>query len=335
MKRTRIFRKVGVMLALLIIILSTPRMPTYGSSPSPWAAESVDRAISLGIVPKSLRADYTKPATRQEFCAMAAAFLEHIQRKEIAERREFSDSDDVNVQKMGGLGIVTGTADELFLPDHEINREQVAVFLVKIIMETDIPLKAAPYAYTDNEDISSWALDAVSQVSGAGLMNGTEDDVFLPKEEYTIEQVIVSLMRIRELAEAARKEENAEQSEYTEKVLKLMNAEREKMGLKPLKGTNSLYAAAAIRAREQEELFSHQRPGDKPWYSIADEFVLPHTKIGENLGKNYKTPERLIAGLMNSADHRKNILDPDYKKTGVAVYLDQYGMIYCAILYTD
>lgn len=58
---------------------------------------------------------YTQPITRAEFCALAAAAYEKM-KGEVAERVEFTDTDDINVEKMAALGIVSGVGDGRFLP---------------------------------------------------------------------------------------------------------------------------------------------------------------------------------------------------------------------------
>lgn len=54
--------------------------------------------------------------------------------------------------------------------------------------------------YADNlpftDTISDWALDGVRAVYGVGAMTGTTSTTFSPKSNYTIEQSIVTLMRI-------------------------------------------------------------------------------------------------------------------------------------------
>ena len=54
--------------------------------------------------------------------------------------------------------------------------------------------------YADNlpfvDSISDWAYDGVRAVYGVGAMTGTTGTTFSPKSNYTIEQSIVTIMRI-------------------------------------------------------------------------------------------------------------------------------------------
>jgi hypothetical protein len=49
---------------------------------------------------------------------------------------------------------------------------------------------------TDFEDVSSWAFWNVVQVYQAGIMSGVGDNQFAPKQPYTIEQSIVTIIRL-------------------------------------------------------------------------------------------------------------------------------------------
>ena len=52
------------------------------------------------------------------------------------------------------------------------------------------------------DTISDWALDGVRAVYREGVMNGTSGTTFSPKSNYTIEQSVVTIMRIDEWANA-------------------------------------------------------------------------------------------------------------------------------------
>ena len=52
------------------------------------------------------------------------------------------------------------------------------------------------------------------------------------------------------------------ESSYAEQMLRLVNEEREKVGVSPLELDSTLTAAAQIRAKEIIEVFDHTRPND-------------------------------------------------------------------------
>ena len=164
--------------------------------PSTWAIESINRAITLGLVPDLFQSKYTQPATRAEFCALAVELFEKVKGEDIAERRMFLDTTDISVQKMGGLNVVDGVGNDNFSPKGIITREQSAVILANLIKAIGKPLKETPPTFNDNEDISSWAVMSVGQVQKAEIMEGVGDNTFDPKAIYTREQSIITLLRL-------------------------------------------------------------------------------------------------------------------------------------------
>ena len=90
-------------------------------TPSAWAVDQVNTAISAGLVPQHLQSAYTQATTRAEFCALAVALYEAVAGSEITERVQFNDTNDVNVQKMGALEVVNGVGNGNFAPNDTLN----------------------------------------------------------------------------------------------------------------------------------------------------------------------------------------------------------------------
>ena len=55
------------------------------------------------------------------------------------------------------------------------------------------------YRYADEEDIGSWAEEAVYQMNTAKVMMGVGEDKFAPKSTYTNEQSIATILRLYDL----------------------------------------------------------------------------------------------------------------------------------------
>jgi len=169
----------------------------YASSdpPSDWARDEVARAISLDLVPQALQSLYKQDITRAEFCALAVALHEKATGKTITGRAKFSDTRDVNVEKMASLGVVNGVGGNRFDPDQNLTREQAATMLARLAGSMDKPLPKVRATFEDIASISDWALEAVGQVQQAGIMNGTGLNKFSPKSLYTREQSIATMLR--------------------------------------------------------------------------------------------------------------------------------------------
>ena len=167
-------------------------------TPSPWAAESIKKASALKIAPDYLINQYSRYVTRAEFCAFAAKLFEAFSGGEITESKKFGDTTDVNVEKMAGLGIITGMTDTVFKPNEYLTREQGAVIMARLAAAAGAPFPEKGAAFYDNHHISSWAAKSVGQVNGAGIINGIGDNLFAPKYLYTREQCIVIMVRLFE-----------------------------------------------------------------------------------------------------------------------------------------
>lgn len=55
---------------------------------------------------------------------------------------------------------------------------------------------AEPLSYADTAQIASWAKEDVQLMTHLGIMNGVGEDRFDPQGSYTIEQCLVTLLRL-------------------------------------------------------------------------------------------------------------------------------------------
>jgi len=173
--------------------------PPPAANPSSWAVSNVNAAIAEGLVPVALQSRYNQAITRAEFSALAVALYETVTGREITGRMTFNDTNDINIQKMGYLGVVGGVGNRNFAPNSHITREQAAVMLSRLADAVGQPLAPASPAFADNNRISSWAQGGVGQMQASGIMGGVGNNNFSPGETYTREQSIVSIFRLFEL----------------------------------------------------------------------------------------------------------------------------------------
>lgn len=153
-------------------------------------------------MPDALQSGYTAPITRAEFCALAVELCETVTGEEITQRASFTDTDDLNVQKMAGLGVVLGTGDGTFNPGGQLTREQAATMLSRLSSVMGHPLPAGTADFTDGASIAAWAVEAVGQMQSSGIMGGTGGGAFTPQGTYTREQSILTILRLYELTQS-------------------------------------------------------------------------------------------------------------------------------------
>ena len=166
--------------------------------PSSWAQSRVEQAVTAGIVPASLQGKYARAITREEFCALGVALYETVTGAPIPGRQKFQDTQNVNVEKLASLGVVSGVGDGKFAPGQKLKREQAAAMLSKLAQAMGKPLPAHETTFGDRSKLSAWAVAAVGQVQGAGIMSGTGGNLFSPAASYTREQSIVTMERLLE-----------------------------------------------------------------------------------------------------------------------------------------
>ncbi len=125
---------------------------------------------------------------------------------------------------------------------------------------------------------------------------------------------VVSYGKLASFNEMSEKDAPAEAAE----ILKLVNKERTKNGLQPLKLDADIMEAAAIRAKEITTKYGHTRPDGSDFYTVFDEVGLEHKKPGENVGySSNDTAAHLMELWMDSPKHKANILNESFTRMGV------------------
>jgi uncharacterized protein YkwD len=115
-------------------------------------------------------------------------------------------------------------------------------------------------------------------------------------------------------------------SDYERAVVLLVNQERVKAGLAPLKMDVRLMEAAQLHAEDmhQRDTLTHTgSDGSRPYERMIEAGYLPYWALGENAAAGYPTPERVVSAWMHSSGHRANILNPSYTHTGVGFVDDE------------
>ncbi len=116
--------------------------------------------------------------------------------------------------------------------------------------------------------------------------------------------------------------QEATPSEYEMEVLRLVNIEREKVGVKPLEFGYFIYDCAKLRAQECDSNFSHTRPDGTSCFTVFDELGVEelYSALGENIAWGHRTPEHVMNAWMNSPGHRANILDDRFDYIAIGTY---------------
>ncbi len=106
---------------------------------------------------------------------------------------------------------------------------------------------------------------------------------------------------------------------YEQEVVRLVNVERSKQGLKSLESDWQLSRVARYKSQDMKDkgYFSHTSPTYGSPFDMMRSFGISYRIAGENIAKGQKTPSEVVNAWMNSSGHRANILNKSFAKIGV------------------
>ena len=187
----------------------------YGDAPSEWARPEISKANKYGLLGDWLTG-YTTPIIRAEFAElMSATVLKAIGKTQEEYLAEYDDLDivspfnDINSEAVTIaylMGITDGVGDNLFAPDRNITRQEIAVMMCRAIVEAQIVNEQKEIeksgdlsAFSDANLVADWAITGVATLAKNKIMNGTTDTTLSPLDNTTVEQAIALAVRIYEI----------------------------------------------------------------------------------------------------------------------------------------
>lgn len=104
-----------------------------------------------------------------------------------------------------------------------------------------------------------------------------------------------------------------------EEVVRLVNVERAKNGLKPLTANWQLARVARYKSVDMRDkgYFSHTSPTYGSPFDMMKSFNISYSAAGENIAAGQTTAQAVMDSWMNSPGHRQNILSPNFSEIGV------------------
>ena len=111
---------------------------------------------------------------------------------------------------------------------------------------------------------------------------------------------------------------------YEQEVIRLVNEIRAESGLKPLTYDWELSRVARYKSQDMKDnkYFAHNSPVYGTPFQMIRNFGISFRSAGENIAKDYATPQLVVNAWMNSSSHRANILNANYTKIGVGYVAD-------------
>lgn len=108
-------------------------------------------------------------------------------------------------------------------------------------------------------------------------------------------------------------------SEQAQAVLKIVNQERSKQGLKALILDKQLNKVAQLKAEDMKKnnYFDHNSPTLGSPFDLMRSQGVSYRTAGENIAAGQQSAQAVMESWMNSSGHRANILNGNYTKLGV------------------
>lgn len=172
---------------------------------SSWAESELEKARSAGLITPSTTYYMTRATTRFQFAELIVNMVEKVTGKtiEAAPSDTFTDCSEEAILKAYSAGIVSGIGNNLFAPDKNTNRQEIATMIYRAILYikeqtgTDLtPAAADLTGFTDKDQVASWALEGVGRLAANDIMKGTSTTKLSPADSCTVEQCIILVYRV-------------------------------------------------------------------------------------------------------------------------------------------
>lgn len=178
--------------------------PFHDVDEDAWYAEAVQYVQENGLMTGTGPAVFAPDATSSR--SMVVTTLWRLEGSPVVNyAMDFTDVAEGSwyaeaVRWAASEGIAGGYGGSSFGPSDTITREQLAVMLYRYAQEQgcDVTASADLSGFSDVNDVSDYALEALKWASAAGIVNGTDENTLTPQGSATRAQVAVMLMRFCE-----------------------------------------------------------------------------------------------------------------------------------------
>ncbi|WP_158582908.1 S-layer homology domain-containing protein [Lysinibacillus yapensis] len=319
-------------------------------SPNHWAYSSISVMKEKNIMDEDSKGMFVpnRSVTRAE--VVSHIYLALNQRKIGQSNFSFEDVPK-NAPYQEALSALTelGVIDRAnkFYPDKNVTRAELSK-MISIAFNIVVDQKNA----AKFRDVSSkhWAKDYIESMADTNLINGTAKNIFQPNNRVTRAQIAVILYRTLQFKDQLAsykiiydylKKDYVSTingfPKWTNKAIELVNAERKKQGLSALKTDQQLTQLAVVKASDMIEhhYFEHYSPNYGNAWDLAGVFDYSFTTIGENIARNYKSPETVVEAWLKSPSHKKNIMNQNYTNIGIACMKSDNGEYYWVQLFSS
>lgn len=173
------------------------RTLTYGTLPT----DSISGYFRI-MIPGNIMGNYQRSIYRDEFIALIINAYQYS-RSEVADfSSPFIDINDslykASIEKAYTLDIINGTSTSTFSPQLALTKEQAAKILCGLLSAVSGEELEYGYLpdYSDQSDISAWAIPYVGYCQQYKIMTEVNEDRFHPKDEVSCEAAMLLVQRL-------------------------------------------------------------------------------------------------------------------------------------------
>lgn len=159
-------------------------------------------AVQAGII-ENEDLLWNEDISRLQFCELVYNTVNGVKELPVAKlaRNPFDDVNNHKINTLAFSNIVSGKEENVFAPNDKITREEAAVILCRAAKYAglEMPTAKVDMSYSDNSEISEWAVSGVYSLKVLEIMSDTADKTFSPKANYTVGESVNSLVKLYKL----------------------------------------------------------------------------------------------------------------------------------------
>ena len=295
---------------------TTPKISATSVPASKWAEDSIETARKINII--SGNYNFPGAITREEFCELVFNYIKNFPGSAFSVgiiNPPFTDTDNEHIEVLNALGIMKGKSETEFAPNDYLTREEAAAILCRLINKIYPGWDTTEqyFDFADSGQISDWAMNDIQVICNMGIMQGVGDNQFAPKDLYTAEQAIATLVRVYENVGKSETSDTADLT-FADKLNAQMPADKNYM-FSPL----SVKMALALAANGAEGDTKNEILNTLGIKNL-DEF----NTLSKDLIKRYSKTDVLCLNIANSIwinkDKTKQNFSNDFKSLATEYY---------------
>lgn len=249
------------------------------------------------------------------------------------------------IRKLAELGIIQNS--DYFNPSEPLKRSHISKMIALAFnIVVDNVNKTNFKDYSKNY----WAKNYIESLADVEIVTGTTSSSFSPNQYVSRAHLAGLTVRGMEFRNKINRLEVAYDYlskdyistintyiNWTNEVITLVNEERKKAGLSSLKQDASLNQLAIIKAQDMinRNYFEHNSPYYGQSWDMATLFDYDYTSFGENIARNFQSPEEVVNAWMASDKHRSNILNGNFTNIGIGIKPNSNGNFYWVQLFSS